>query len=129
MDLRLFVDLRVTGPGSQSANAASGHCVPTLGIHVIYVENTDTAQYLNFDFLMENQTKETLVLESITLSVFDERDSLVRREFVNEYSRRSLDLVGPLRLAPRDTALIFDPFHTFASGISLTKLTYEFAFV
>lgn len=95
---------------------------------VIYVENADTAQHLNFDFLMENQTNETLVLESVTLSVFDERDSLVRREFVNEYSRRSLDLVGPLRLAPRDTALIFNPFHTFASGISLTKLTYEFAF-
>lgn len=95
---------------------------------VIHVERSDMGQHLNFDFLLENQSKESLVLNAITLSVFDERETLVRREFVNEYSRASLELAGPRTLEPGSLMLVFNPFHSFANHISLEKLSFEFTF-
>ena len=95
---------------------------------VIHVERSETGQHLNFDFLLENQSKERLALDAITLSVFDEREALVRREFVNEYSRTSLELAGPRTMEPGGLILVFNPLHSFASHISIKKLSYEFTF-
>ena len=95
---------------------------------IVYLERSESGHHLNFDFLLENHTSHRLILSSITLSVFDERGWLTRREFVNEYSRASLE-ISPQRVveAARST-LVFNPFHFFSSSVPLKKLRYAFTF-
>src|ERR687895_263729 len=72
---------------------------------VIFIERSDAGQHLNFDFVLENRSNERLILNAITLSVFDAKGMLARREFVNEYSRANLELVGPRVLEPGTVTL------------------------
>jgi len=95
---------------------------------VVYIERSESGQHLNFDFLLENSTSEKLVIKNIELFVLDESGRLVRRDFVNEYSRTSLELAQQPALEAKSLSLIFNPFHTFASSIPLKKLRYEFTF-
>ena len=93
---------------------------------VVYIERSESGQHLNFDFLVENRTSHRMVLSNITLSVFDERDSLARREFVNEYSRANLD-ISPRRVVEAGTSiLVFNPFHYFSGSVPLKRLRYAF---
>src|SRR3990170_3765488 len=64
---------------------------------IVYIERSESGQHLNFDFLLENQTRSRLILSGVTVAVLEERDRVIRREFVNEYSRASLELL-PRRL-------------------------------
>jgi hypothetical protein len=59
----------------------------------VYIERTATGQHLNFDFLIENRTYQELVLTGIELAAFDDRGRLARRDFINRFSRASLELV------------------------------------
>ena len=63
-----------------------------------------------------------------TLSVFDERDRLARREFVNEYSRVNLELAPRRVVQAGQSILLFNPFHSFAGTAPLKNLRYEFSF-
>jgi hypothetical protein len=95
---------------------------------IVYIERSESGQHLNFDFLVENQTSQRLTLSSTTLSVFDERDALARREFVNEYSRASLE-ISPRRVVDAATSiLVFNPFHFFSRSVPLKRLRYGFMF-
>jgi murein DD-endopeptidase MepM/ murein hydrolase activator NlpD len=95
---------------------------------VVYVERSDLGQHLSCDFLLENVTDRDLRLTSIELSVFDEQGRLARREFVNRYSRISLELTPQRTLKAKQTILVFNPFHTFAASVPLKKLRYQFGF-
>ena len=94
----------------------------------IYIERTEHGQELNFDFVLTNRTDEDLIINKIELSVLDEAGKLVRREFYDEYSRKSLDLEPTRRLDEGVSALLYNPFHTFAADVPLRKLRYEFWF-
>lgn len=94
----------------------------------VYVERSEAGQHLNFDFLLENRGVERLLLSAVTLSVFDDKEMLARREFVNEYSRASLELARLPVLEPGTVILVFNPFHFFSSTIPIKKLSYEFTF-
>ena len=93
----------------------------------IFLVRSDLGQHLNFDFLLTNSTDETLILEKIELGVFDDAGKLARREFYDEKSRKSLELASPGLKGGR-TMLLYNPFHTFADGVPLKKLHYEFLF-
>jgi hypothetical protein len=95
---------------------------------IVYLERSESGQHLNFDFLLENQTSSRLILSGVTVSVLDEGDRLIRREFVNEYSRANLEL-SPRRVVDAATSvLVFNPFHFFAATVPLKRLHYVFAF-
>jgi hypothetical protein len=95
---------------------------------IVYIERSESGQHLNFDFLLENETGHRLILSGITLSVFDERDALTRREFVNEYSRANLE-ISPRRVIDAATStLVFNPFHFFSKSVPLKRLRYGFTF-
>ena len=110
------------------AGAEAGVVKISAKPNVIYIERSEAAQHLNFDFLLDNQTGEKLLIKNIELSVFDDSGKLARREFVNEYSRSSLELTPKAELESKRTALIFNPFHSFAPSVPLRKLHYEFTF-
>jgi hypothetical protein len=94
----------------------------------VYIERSEPGQHLNFEFLLENRSAERLLLSAVTLSVLDDKEMLARREFVNEYSRSSLELARLPALEPGTVVLVFNPFHFFSSTIPVKKLSYEFTF-
>jgi hypothetical protein len=95
----------------------------------IYVERgADGRQHLNFDFILHNQSQEKLIVNKIEVSVFDESGKLSFRTFVDEYGRKSLELAAQPSIEKQSSMLLYNPFHCFASEISLKKLHYEFSF-
>lgn len=94
----------------------------------VYIEYSESGQHLNFDFLLENRTEQELLLTSVEVSVFDTRGRILRRDFIDRFSRVSLELTPRRALRPKQTSLIFNPFHSFAASVPLEKLRYEFAF-
>lgn len=132
----LFLSVLLTWLTSTNAGAQTVKIIAKPDI--VYIERSESGQHLNFDFLLENQTSKRLILSGVTVSVLDERGRLIRREFVNEYSRASLELL-PRRLLGGETAempvveaaksiLVFNPFHFFAGTVPVKRLRYVFAF-
>jgi hypothetical protein len=104
------------------------------GVHVsatpaqIHLVTSHSGQHLSFDFVLTNRTDETLILNKIELSVFDESGALARREFYDEHGRPSLELIPSRALREGRSMLLYNPFHTFGADIPLKKLHYEFSF-
>lgn len=95
----------------------------------IYIEKGASGQYLNFDFVVENLTDDTLFVSSIEVSVSDGKDKLILRKFVDgNGTSPSIQIVPNRALEPKKPVLIFNPFHSFDPNVELTKLHYEFAF-
>jgi hypothetical protein len=94
----------------------------------VYIERSEAGQHLNFDFLLENRTEQELLLTSVEVSVFDARGRLLRCDFIDRYSRLSLELIPRCVLRPNRGRLVYNPFHSFAAFVPLQKLRYEFAF-
>ena len=94
----------------------------------VYIERSEPGQHLNFDFLVENRTKQELLLNSIELSAFDASGQLLRRDFIDRFSRVSLELTARGVIQPNRPSLVFNPFHTFAASLAIRKLRYELAF-
>lgn len=93
----------------------------------IFIERGATAQYLNFDFIVENLTGEKMILESIEVSVFDRKEQLVLRRFIDSNGTRpSIQTVANRELEAKQTILVFNPFHVFDSQVELRKLKFEF---
>ena len=109
-------------------------CAQVEGVRVtvkpdpVYIERSESGQHLNFDFLLENRTGQELLLTSVELSAFNAAGQLVRRDFIDRFSRVSLELTPRRTLRPKRSALVFNPFHSFAVSVALKKLRYEFAF-
>jgi hypothetical protein len=100
----------------------------TVKPDAVYVERSETGQHLNCDFLLENLTDEELLLTGVELSVFGDGGRLARRDFVNRFSRTSLEIPPRRVLRAKQRALLFNPFHSFAASVPLKRLRYEFAF-
>src|SRR5688572_23401010 len=94
----------------------------------VYVERSEAGQHVNCDFLLENLTGDELLLSGIELSVFGDGGQLVRRDFVNRFSRTSLEIPPRRVLRPKQSILAFNPFHSFAASVPLKRLRFEFAF-
>src|SRR5437867_1750236 len=122
----LFLSILLTRLTSTNANAQNIKIVAKPDI--VYIERSESGQHLNFDFLLENQTSNRLIVSGVTIAVFDERDRLIRREFVNEYSRASLELLPRRVVEGATSTLVFNPFHSFAGTVPLKRLRYVFAF-
>jgi hypothetical protein len=126
--LRIMV-IESAVPATQTGTRVN---VAAVGVIVkpdtVYVERSETGQHLNCDFLLTNLTDQELLLTSIELSVFDDGGRLARRDFVNRFSRTSLEIPPRRVLRAKQSILVFNPFHTFAASVPLKRLRYEFAF-
>lgn len=120
----LFVPLLCLIPLSPQAQVVQVTAKPDR----VYIERSEAGQHLNFEFLLQNRSAERLLLSAVTLSVFDDKEMLARREFVNEYSRASLELARLPALEPGAVVLVFNPFHFFSNTIPVKNLSYEFTF-
>ena len=127
--LRITVIESAVLPAAQTGTRVNGAAViVTVKPVTVYVERSETGHDLNCDFLVENLTEKALLLTGIELSVFGDGGRLARRDFVNRFSRTSLE-VPPRRILPaKQRTVVFNPFHSFAASVPLKRLRYEFAF-
>lgn len=96
----------------------------------IFIEQGTSAQYLNFDFIVENLTSETLLITGIEVSVFDRNGALVLRKFIDgNGTRPSVETLANRKVDSKETILIFNPFHAFDPQTELAKLRFEFSFL
>lgn len=102
--------------------------IVTVNPEKVYIQRSDAAQHLNFDFILENQIDENLLINKVELLVFDETDKLVRREFYDEYGRRALEIASGTKIEKQAAMMFYNPFHTFTADIPLKRLRYEFSF-
>ena len=95
----------------------------------IYIEKGSSGQHLNFDFIVENLTAETLSISGIEVSVFDRSDKLVLRKFLDgNGTSPSIQTVPSRELEAKKPIIVFNPFYFFDHGVELGKLRYEFSF-
>ena len=127
-------------PWLPATNAGAQYITIAAKPEIVYIERSESGQHLNSDFVLENKTNDRLILSGVTVSVLDERDRVIRREFVNEYSRASLELLSgrglqfgrttssfPVAEAGK-SILVFNPFHFVAGTVRLKRLQYVFVF-
>jgi murein DD-endopeptidase MepM/ murein hydrolase activator NlpD len=83
---------------------------------------------LNFDFAVR-PAADSLWLQKVEVSVYDQSGALVLRKFVdNNGFSPSVQSLSHTVFAPGQTALIFNPFHSFAPDVEVARLTYTFGF-
>jgi hypothetical protein len=93
------------------------------------VEKGETRQFLNFDFLVSNNSKDTLTLTKVLISVFDKQDKLVLSKFLdNNGTAPSITLIPNREFAGPSSKLIFNPFADFNLTTSVYRLKYEWVF-
>ena len=94
----------------------------------IWIEASDTAQALNFDFLVENQGSVPLGIDSIDLVAVDAAGKPVLRRFIDSNGfAPSIETVPGRVVAPGAKILVFNPFHSFRPDVELHRLTYKFS--
>jgi murein DD-endopeptidase MepM/ murein hydrolase activator NlpD len=94
----------------------------------IWIEAGDTAQTLNFDFLVENLGPTPLGIDSIEVVAQDAAGKPVVRRFIDSNGfAPSIETVPGRVVAPGAKILVFNPFHTFRPDAPLSRLTYKFS--
>ena len=77
----------------------------------IYIEKGEHKNYLNFDFIVKNNTSDTLTITKILVSVLDKNDHVIHQRFLdNNGTAPSIKIISDRRFMPQDQKLIFNPF-------------------
>ncbi|MEO8239332.1 MAG: M23 family metallopeptidase [Flavobacterium sp.] len=95
----------------------------------IFIEQSENKQILNFDFLISNQSKDTLTLQRVKVSVFDNQNHLVHTRFLdNNGTVPSILLVSNTSWNGLESHLVFNPFSEFDNSFPLDKLEFQWTF-
>lgn len=95
----------------------------------ILIEQGESKQVINFDFLISNSTSDSLTLNKLTVSVFDEKNNLVHTRFLdNNGTAPSIRLIPDQLFVGGASRLIFNPFTDFSLTMPLSRLEYDFVF-
>jgi len=96
----------------------------------IYIEADEHAQYLNFEFLLQNASSDTLTLQNIAVDIFDKAQNLVARKYIGSNGFvPSIQTLPERVLKGKSQLTVFNPFHTFEKEMDLNTLQYEFTLV
>jgi len=95
----------------------------------VLIEKGDLKQ-LNFDFRVDNRSTRAIDLNSIEMSVFDDRGRLIlKRDVDGSGASPAIQTVLPDRhFNPSSQGIFFNPFTTFANDFPLNELRYRLTF-
>ena len=92
----------------------------------VYIEESASAQSVNFDLILENTTAEPLDVDEVQVEVRDRAGKLVLRRFVDgNGTRPSIRTLDVAEVPAGGQALVFNPFHRFERDLELGSLTYD----
>ena len=95
----------------------------------IFIEQGENKQILNFDFLVSNQSKDTLTLQRLKVAVFDHSNRMIHTRFLDNNGTAPGILLLPVRTWNGQTChLVFNPFSEFSPAIPIDKLEFEWIF-
>lgn len=101
----------------------------TIKPQQVFIEQSAANQLLNFDFLLENLTKDKLLISSIRVSVFDENKKLLVRRLVDQHGLSpSIQTIPKVEIEAQGSLYLFNPFYSFDSALNIKTLRYEFLF-
>ncbi|WP_268849244.1 M23 family metallopeptidase [Flavobacterium aestivum] len=90
-------------------------------------EKIEGQSSLNFDFIIENQSKDSLKLTRLEVSLFDKQNKLIQQKFLdNNGTAPSINTIPNIQWNSVSTNLLFNPFPDVNSMTD--KLEYTFTF-
>ncbi len=96
----------------------------------IYIEQGDNKQFLNFDFLVKNNSTDTLRLSKLSVSIYNNKNRLIHSRFLdNNGTAPSIQTIPNREFLGLESKLIFNPFTEFNRALPLNKMTFEFLFL
>lgn len=91
-----------------------------------YIEQSASAQLVNFDLIIENTTDEPLDVDQVQVSVHDRAGKLVLRKFIDgNGSRPSIRTADIKEVPAKGKALLFNPFDRFDRDVDLSSMTFD----
>jgi hypothetical protein len=95
----------------------------------IFLERGILGQSVNFEFRLQSTSQDTMELQELTVSGFDQRDRLLFRLPLNNWGIvPSILVVSERKLEPGKTLEIFNPLAEFSLDFPFRGLRYEFDF-
>ncbi len=92
----------------------------------VWVEQSASAQSVNFDLLIDNKCDEPLDVDEVQLSVYDRAGKLLVRKLIDgNGTRPSIRTIDISEVPAKGQALLFNPFHRFDRDVELSSLTYD----
>ena len=126
-------DARVGSPPSEEVLAVAVPAADQVHVHAQprepLLEATAFGQALNFDFQVANTSLEPIELRAIAARVKDEAGAVLAVIEVNDNGvAPGIGVVPRRTIAPSETATLFNPLHTFASGLEIASIDYTLTF-
>jgi hypothetical protein len=95
----------------------------------IYIERSPTAAHLEFDFLLEGTTDDTVRLTAIRLTARDRLGKPWAIRFVDESgSDPGIQTIPRREVAGRASVVVYNPFHDLPPEAPIARLDYELTF-
>jgi hypothetical protein len=95
---------------------------------IIYLEHSTNNEYLNFEISIKNHHKRQVFLREIEGLIYDKGNKLIRKIFYNPNQRPSLEFVNRRGIAPGDSTLLFNPFHTIENDSQFDHMKVNLTF-
>ncbi|HEY0626082.1 MAG TPA: M23 family metallopeptidase [Allosphingosinicella sp.] len=120
---------QVTSGSPAPPAAAPANVLVSVQPDPTYIE-VGEQQQLNFEFIVENLSSDTLRLSSVEMAIFDKAGKLVlRRDVTGAGASPGLLTIMPDRaFQPGAKGLFYNPFHQLALDIPLYKMRYRITF-
>jgi len=98
----------------------------TVAPQRVLIEQSASAQIVNFDLIVENTGDEPLDIDQVQVEVRDRAGKLILRRFVDgNGTRPSIRTIDIAEVPAKGRALVFNPFHRFDRDLDLAALTYD----
>lgn len=124
----LFLLITLSSSGALSLKAQTPITIKHSP-NAVLIENIAGQNVVNFDFLIENKSQDTLELSRLKVSLFDTKRSLLQERFLDNNGTAPSILTIPNRvLKGVSKELVFNPFPTYSASLQVQTMAFEFTF-
>lgn len=97
---------------------------------IVFIEKAESRQFINFDFLIKNNTADSLTLNKISVSIYDAKHQLVHSRFLDgNGTAPSIQTVPNCVFTPNDSHIVFNPLTDFSATLPISEMDFEFLFI
>ncbi len=95
----------------------------------VLIENVGGQNVVNFDFIIENTSQDTLEVSSIKVSLFDVQGILLQERFLdNNGTAPSIRTIPHRVWSGKSKELVFNPFPAYGASLQVQTMVFEFTF-
>lgn len=96
----------------------------------IYIEDARDSYNVNFDFVLENQTDNELMLKFIKVAVYDSRGNLITYRYLNHngVGTPGIHSLGNFELKAKEKTTLYNPFYSFPKSMGISHFRYMFTY-